>query len=224
MFDQQEFYALEEGQPLRLAISWGFFSREIVIRLDGEQIGRIPRSQLNKSHEFVLNDGSRLTIQQVPSVKILGMAVQPYLQIRLDGRDLPGIIPSPQQRLLDANGWIFIMGLTKLFLAIFMRVKAIALPQALQFREIVEWQQGFSGSVVTGLILLGLWFLPKRFTKQVLTAALIIIVGNLILEISCLFVCASPHVSTIAALEGLAALSIYQALRTQSRSSRLRQQ
>lgn len=220
MFDQQDFYALEEGQPLRLAISWGFLSREIVVRLDGEEIGRIPRAKLSKLHEFVLNDGSRLTIQQVPSVKILGMAVQPYLQIRLDGRDLPGMIASPQQRLLDANGWILSLALLKLFLAIFMRVKTIALPQALQFREIVEWQQGFSGAVVTSLILLGLLVLPKRFTKQVLTAALIIIVGNLILEISCLFVCASPHVSTIAAVQGLAALSIYQALRTQSRSHR----
>jgi hypothetical protein len=224
MFDQQDFYALEEGQPLRLAISWGFFSREIVIRLDGQEIGRIPRAKVTKPHEFVLTDGSRLKIQQVPSVKILGMAFQPYLHMSLDGRDLPGMIANPQQHLSDANRWIFSLALIKLFLAIFMRVKAIALPQALQFREFVEWQQGFSGSIFTGLILLGLWVLPKRFTKQVLTAALIIIVGNLILEISCLFVCASPHVSTIAALEGLAALSIYQALRTQSRSSRLRQQ
>ncbi|MBD1906667.1 hypothetical protein NDI37_23935 [Funiculus sociatus GB2-A5] len=219
MFDQQEFYALEEGEPPRLAISWGFFSREIVIRLDGEEIGSIPRAKLSKLHEFVLKDGSRLKIKQIPSFKILGMGFQPYLHLSLDGRDLPGLIPNPQQRLSTANGWIFGVGSAKLILAIFMPVKAIALPQTLQFRELVEWQQGFTGSMITGLILLGLFVVPKHFTKLVLTAALIIIVGNLILEFSCVWVC-TARTGHIAALEGLAALSIYQALRTQSRSHR----
>ncbi|HEY9299277.1 MAG TPA: hypothetical protein VIQ31_23535, partial [Phormidium sp.] len=96
MFDQREFYALEEGEPLRLVIDWGFLSREIIIYLDSEEIGRIPRAKLNKSHEFILSDGSRLKIQQVPSFKILGMGFQPCLHISLDGRNLPGVIVSPE--------------------------------------------------------------------------------------------------------------------------------
>ena len=144
MFNQREFYALEEGKPLRLVIDWGFLSREIVIYLDSEEIGRIPRAKLKKPHEFILSDGSRLKIQQVPSFKILGMGFQPYLHISLDGRDLPGVIVSPQQLVSSANGAIFLIALAKLVLAILMPAKTIMLPPALQFREIVEWQQSFT--------------------------------------------------------------------------------
>src|SRR6476646_3007770 len=106
MFDQRELYALEEGGPLRLDISWGFFSPKVVIRLDGEVISKIPRSQLTQPHAFLLNDGSRLEIQQVPSFKILGMVFQPYLHITLNGQALPGVIINPEQRQQDASGWI----------------------------------------------------------------------------------------------------------------------
>lgn len=218
MFDQQEFYALEEGEPLRLAISWGFFSREIIIRLDGEEIGRIPRAKLSKPHEFVLSDGSRLSIQQIPSFKILGVALQPYLRLSLNGRDLPGVIPNRQQTLSSANGWILGVALVKFVLAISMPVKVIALPQILKFPELVEWQQGFSGSIATSLILLGLLGLRKRFQKVALASALVIILGNFLLELSCIWVCKSGHIGSIAALEGIATLSIYQALITQNRS------
>ena len=220
MFDQREFYALEEGQPLRLVIDWGFLSREIIISLEGEEIGRIPRAKLTKPHEFILSDGSRLKIQQFPSFKILGMGFQPYLHISLDGRDLPGIIPNPQQLVSAANGSIVLIASAKLVLAIFMPVKTLALPPALQFREIVEWQQSFTGSIFTGLILLGLFLMPQRFTRLRLTAALVIILGNFLLEFSCLWVCKSAHISSLAAIEGLAAISIYQGLRTKSRSRR----
>ncbi|MBW4681392.1 MAG: hypothetical protein KME19_14945 [Microcoleus vaginatus WJT46-NPBG5] len=220
MFDQREFYALEEGQPLRLVIDWGFLSREIIISLDSKEIGRIPRAKLTKPHEFILSDGCRLKIQQFPSFKILGMGFQPYLHISLDGRDLPGVIVSPQQLVSAANGSIFLIASAKLVLAIFMSVKTLTLPPALQFREIVEWQQSFTGSIFTGLILLGLFLMPQRFTRLRLTAALIIILGNFLLEFSCLWVCKSAHISSLAAIEGLAAMSIYQGLRTKSRSRR----
>ena len=80
----------------------------------------------------------------------------------------------------------------------------------------------FHRCIFTGLILLGLFLLPQRFTREKLTAALVIVLGNFLLELSCVWVCKSAHISSMAAFEGLAALSIYQGLRAESRSRRRR--
>lgn len=214
MFEQRELYALEVGGPLRLDISWGFFSSKIVIRLDGEIISRIPRKQLSESHEFLLNDGSRLEIQQVPSFKILGMAFQPYLHITLNGQPLAGVIPSAEQYEQSARGGMICIAVIKLLQAIIVPTKTLAMPPSWQFRELVEWQQSFSGAIATGLLLLGLWCLPKRYTKSVLLAALVIILGNFLFELSCTLICRQPRTFVIAAIEGLVLTSLYQALRT----------
>jgi hypothetical protein len=214
MFDQREWYAFEEGGPLRLDISWGFFSPSIVIRLDGEIISKIPRSQLAEPHTLLLSDGSRLEIQQVPSFKVLGMAVQPYLHITLNGQTLPGIIPKPQEYQQNARGFILFIAVMKFVQGILAPSKALALPLTWQFRELVEWQQSFSGAIATGLVLLGLWFLPKRYRKTTLLTALVIILGNFLLELTCTLICRQPRTFVLAAVEGLAAIALYQALRT----------
>ncbi|MBW4487422.1 MAG: hypothetical protein KME12_06490 [Trichocoleus desertorum ATA4-8-CV12] len=218
MFDQRELYALEEGGPLRLDISWGFFSPKIVIRLDGEVISKIPKSQLTELHTFLLNDGSQLEIQQVASFKILGMVFQPYLHITLNGQALPGVIVNPEQRQEDASGWVLFIALMKFVQGILAPTKALTFPLPWKFQELVEWQQSFTGAIATGLILLGLWFLTKRYSKMVLTAALVIILGSFLLELACTLICRQPRTFVLAAIEGLAAISLYQALKTAPKS------
>ena len=218
MFDQRELYALEEGGPLRLDIAWGFFSPKVVVRLDGEVISKIPRNRLTQPHAFLLNDGSRLEIQQVPSFKILGMAFQPYLHITLNGQTLPEIIPNPKHYQQSAKGIVLFIALMKFVQAIIIPTKVLAIPATWQLRELVAWQQSFSGAIATGLLLLGLCFLPKRYTKRALTAALVIILGNFLLELTCILICRQPRTFSLAAIEGLAAISIYQAVRTYPKS------
>ena len=217
--DQREYYALEAGEPLRLAISWGFFSRTLVIYLDNQEIGRIPRSKITKPHEFILNDGSRLTIQQVPSFKILGIGFQPYLHLSRDGQDLPGLIASPEQSLSNAKGWIVWLIVMKLLQAILSPNKGFILPSTLQGKEILEWQQGVYGSLAIGLILLGILALPKRLTKQMLTVGLFIILGDFILRVICvlLMLCKADHANFLTVIQGMATVSLYQALRTKNK-------
>jgi hypothetical protein len=85
----------------------------------------------------------------------------------------------------------------------------------LQWQELIEWQQGFYGSLIIGSILLGIVALPKRFTKQILTAALAIILGDFLLKLVCLLavVCSSNQANFVATAQGIAAVSLYQALR-----------
>lgn len=219
MFDSREYYALEAGGSLRLAIAWGLFSRYIVVFLDGQEIGKILRSRLRQPHEIVLTDGSRLKIQLVPSVKILGMELQPYLHITRDGEDLPGMVASPEQQRQLADGSIFTIAVIKFIQAIFAPGKAIPLAEMLHFRGLLEWQKSYVGSIVTGLVLLGLMYLPNRYSRLAYKAALAIIAGDVVFEIFCILVCNNRQGIHLAAIEGLAAVSLYRALRTGDRAA-----
>ncbi len=218
MFEQREFYALEPGEPARLEINWGFLSRKIVIRLDDQDVARIPRSKLTQLHEVLLPDNSRLGIQLIASVKVLGMEFQPYLHLSRNGHVLPGVIPSPQERQQNANGWIIFIALMQFFYALFAP-KILSLPSALTGVAFVVWQKSFSGAIATGLLLLGLLLVPKRHTRQKLIAALVIILGDLIMTLACIWVCRQTPSGYLASAEGLAALSLYQALKTSDRTS-----
>ena len=227
IIDFQQHYTLLQGETEKIIISWGFFSKEIVIYFEDQEIGRIPKSKLAKPHEFVLRNGSRLEIQQIPSFKILGMGCRPYLQLNLDGRKLlsGGAISSPKQLEEKANGWIFVVVLLKFIHGIFWIFspsKASIIPVALGFREFIEWQQGFAGSLITGLILLGLLFLPLRSHRLLLITVLVIILVDVLLGLSCGMICKVPNiVSNMAIVEGFAIISIYQSLRKSRLSSRL---
>ncbi|MGM3305216.1 hypothetical protein ACSQ6I_04385 [Anabaena sp. WFMT] len=215
IIDQRESYALAAGEPLRLEISWGFLSREIVIYLDNQEIGRIKRSKITKPHEFILNDDSVLTIQQIPSFKILGMGFQPYLRLSLDGQDLPGLISSPEQNLSNAYGWIILVALMKFLQSILSLGEGLIIPKTLQLRDILEWQQGFGGSLTIALILLLIFALSKQFTKQMLIAALVVILGDFLLELTCVLVCQTTvKFGFMASAQGLASVSLYQSLKT----------
>lgn len=218
MFDQREFYALEPGEPVRLEIFWGFFSRKIVIRLDGQDVARIPRSKLSDPHEVLLPDDSRLRIQRVPSAKIFGIEVQPYLHLSRNGQDLPGLFSSPQERQQAADACLLVLALTQFFYALFVP-KILGLPQALTWVAFVIWQKSFSGAIATGLLFLGLWLLLKRYTRSVLMAGLVTALGNLSLTVMCIWFCPRSPSGHLSAVEGLAALSLYQALRTSDRAS-----
>ena len=218
MFDQREFYALEPDEPPRLEISWGFFSRKIVIRLDGQDVARIPRSKLTQPHEVLLPDNSRLGIQLISSVKIAGLEFQPYLHLSRNGHVLPGVIPSPQERQQSANGWIIFIALMQFLYALFAP-KILGLPSALTGAAFVVWQKSFSGALTTGLLLLGLLLVPKRYTRQKLIVALVIILGDLIMTLACIWFCRQTPSGYLSSVEGLAALSLYQALKTSDRAS-----
>ncbi len=226
IIDFQQHYTLLQGETEKIIISWGFFSKEIVIYFEDQEIGRIPKSKLAKPHELALRNGSRLEIQQIPSFRILGIGWRPYLHLSLDGRKLllGGAIFSPKELVEKANGWICAVIFFKFFdgiFWIFSPSKASIIPVALGFREFIEWQQGYAGSLITGVILLGLLFLPLRSHRLLLITALGIILGDVLFGLSCIMICKVHNDNNKIAISIFAIISIYQSLRKSRLSRRL---
>ncbi|HEY9624281.1 MAG TPA: hypothetical protein V6C78_28250 [Crinalium sp.] len=220
MLDQREFYALSDGEPPRLSISWGFFRPDVIVYLDEQELGRIPRRKLREPHEFQLKDGSCLRIQQVFGLRILGVGFEPYFRISRDGEALPGLVSTPAQRLNAAKGWIWAIALLKLMQAIFAPSKTVALPLSWGLRDFVEWYQSFSGYIAIAILLFVIHALLKPFpqhTKTLFTLALTLILINFLTELLCVFFCQTSHSGYLAAIEGLASLSIYQAINVTDR-------
>ena len=87
-------YALKEGGPKRLQISWEGFWKNAIVQLDDEIIGTLAtRKQLSAGHEFLLPDGSSLNLQLVRTLTAY------ELHVLRDGQPLPGSASAPESRV-----------------------------------------------------------------------------------------------------------------------------
>lgn len=113
-------YALDPGGPKRLQISWKGMWKDVVVRLDDQEIGHIPdRAALKEGRSFALPDGSQL------SVALRTQALNQGLEVLRDGQALPGSAADPQQQLKLAAGIVYFVGGLSLLLGILAAVAKV---------------------------------------------------------------------------------------------------
>jgi hypothetical protein len=98
-------FALEPGGPERLELSWRPVWKNLQVRLDGNLLGQFGRMEdLQQGREFVLDDGSKLTVRlelQLPMST-------PYLHVLHNERPLAGSDMDPRKQFRDScTGFLF---------------------------------------------------------------------------------------------------------------------
>jgi len=98
-------FAFEPNGPRRLEISWGMFWKNIIIRLDGEELDTIAtQNEFRQGKEYKLNDGSVLAIRLVNS--LMGQDVQ----VTRNGKPLPGTMQHPETRIRSSFVLLYFIG------------------------------------------------------------------------------------------------------------------
>lgn len=93
-------YSLKIGEEKILLITHFWWFRNIKIKVDGEEIGKIAKPKIgSKEYLFVLDDGSKLEIGLVPFHKFLPFV---QLEILLNNQPVPGSPTDPHQQILEA--------------------------------------------------------------------------------------------------------------------------
>ena len=106
-------YALAEGGPKRLELAWKFNWKDLVVKLDGQQIGGpFSKSDLEQQALVTLPDGHIL------GVKLDRSLHQVDLHVHLDGKPLPGSASHPQTQVKGAYGAIFFIAGVNIILGI----------------------------------------------------------------------------------------------------------
>lgn len=151
--------ALIRGGPKRLEISRALFSwRNIVVRLDGQEVGAIrTRKELIAGQHFPLPDGSVLTLRLTRSF------LNSELQVFRDGWPVPGSSSDPAKLLSNAYQAIFFIAGVNIvvgLLALLFNVQILA---------------GLGANAITflfGLVFLALGFAVKSESKTALWIAI----------------------------------------------------
>ena len=96
-------YALEKGQQPRLEISWKMGWKDITIKLDGLEIGKIAdKKELAEGRDFTLDKNATLRVQLVKK----GISGE-SLEVLINGQPIPGSSSDPNRRLAVAYGLVF---------------------------------------------------------------------------------------------------------------------
>ncbi|MGE5423584.1 MAG: SecDF P1 head subdomain-containing protein [Ignavibacteriales bacterium] len=96
-------FSLENGQPKNLEISWGLSFNNIVVNLNGQEIGRMAnKTELQEGRTYTVANGSELKVQLIGSVF-------PELNVTLNGEPIPGSDSNPIQKLNNASLIIFLI-------------------------------------------------------------------------------------------------------------------
>ena len=94
----QKRFALVQGGPKSLLVSWGFGWKDFVVRLDDHEVGRIDGGvkALLAGAKFGLPDGKLLSVRLVMEKGALGKI--PALHLHVDGAPVPGseAVPLPR--------------------------------------------------------------------------------------------------------------------------------
>jgi hypothetical protein len=152
--------ALERGGAQRLQISWGAFWRNMVIRLDGAEIGRIAsQKEMKAGQEFPLADGSVLRVQ------LANNAMAPELRVLWNGQPVPGSASDPMTLVRQAAQVLFFIASVSIVFGL--------------LAELFHWEPlraigaGYL-TTVFGLIYLGLGFLVLRRSYPALMTGLVL--------------------------------------------------
>ena len=98
-------YAFEPNGPRRLEISWGMFWKNIIIRLDGEELDTFAgQNEFRQGKEYKLDDGSVLSIRLVNS--LMGQD----MQVTRNGKPLPGTMQDPATRIRSSFVLLYFVG------------------------------------------------------------------------------------------------------------------
>lgn len=161
--------SLVRGEEKRLEVSWNFGWKQVVVTLDGNEVGRIPdQAALEAGKTFTLDDNTALKVQLRKNV------LMPELHVWRDDQPVPGSDGDPIKRLNLASGILF-------FVAGFNILVGLVVV-SLQIDGASGLGLGI-GSVIGGLIYLGLGFLVRlRSQPQLSMIALILGTALLILD------------------------------------------
>jgi hypothetical protein len=97
-------FALEHGQPKRLKLAWKWGWKDLTISLDGQPVGSVPdQLALTGGQDFPLPDGSSLHVRLVRRMN------ENELELRCDGKPLPGTSSDPLTVLNTAGGIIYLV-------------------------------------------------------------------------------------------------------------------
>ena len=157
-------FAFEKGGSKRLKLSWGAYSKNLKIELDGEYLAACRGRELKAGKEFPLPDGSRLSVRMT---KMSG------LDVRRNGKPVPGSGSDPATVLKVASGIIFFIGGGNLLvgaLAFFIE----------QLAEVVGGEIGGWLTLLLGMVFLVLGFFVRGRSAVALGLA-VALTGLLIL-------------------------------------------
>lgn len=109
------------GQQDKLKLSWGIFWSNMQVSINGAEVGFIPtRKELNEGRDFILQDGSKLTIRRYSS----WYQRRSELHVLLNDKPVKGSMADPYTRIrrivyfmLIIGGISIISGLSNLSLA-----------------------------------------------------------------------------------------------------------
>ena len=157
-------YAFEKRGPKRLELRWKVGWKNLQARLDGAELGSFAgRSELTAGREFRLSDASSLKVQ----------LTRKGLEVRRNGKLLPGSAGDPGTVLALVCGVIFFMGGGNLLLSL---LGEILQEQSLQ--EAVGWWGAIIGAVY---IVLGI--LVRRRSGVALAIAVALTAALLLLRL-----------------------------------------
>jgi hypothetical protein len=106
-------YALDQGGPRRLEVSWKGNWNEVTVRLDDNVVGMIADiEQLKEGRDFQLEDGTSLKVQ------LKHKSFFPFISILKDGQPLPSPGPEPAKRLGYAYKITFLIGAANILLGL----------------------------------------------------------------------------------------------------------
>lgn len=106
-------YALAEGGPRRLELAWKWNWSQMIVNLDGRQIGGpFEKSDLERQAFVTMPDGATLGLMLDTSNRAA------ELHVNLDGKPVPGSASHPGTRLRAAYCAIFFIGGLNLVLGI----------------------------------------------------------------------------------------------------------
>jgi hypothetical protein len=153
-------YALEQGGPKRLEVSWKGLYKETTITLDGMQLGMVlDQKALYAGQEYRLMDDSLLKVQLVSGIG------GTELRATRNGIPLPGSASNPESRVKTATGIIFFIAGLNLLLGIIALITQSELLANLG----IGWY-----SLVFGGFFLVMGFLVRKRSKVALILSIVI--------------------------------------------------
>jgi len=97
-------FALERGGPKTLVVSWRRGWSDLAVELDGQRVLHVKdRAALGKGATAALPDGRGLRVALESSV----LAAE--LDVRIDGRPVPGSVNDPRKMIEDAATIVFVV-------------------------------------------------------------------------------------------------------------------
>ncbi|WP_192821737.1 hypothetical protein [Rufibacter sp. LB8] len=160
-------YTIPNTDPAQiLTLRWGFNWKNMVLTIDGEEIGSIATAkELREGRSFQLAEGKELFVQLKQD------GISHSLELLLNGNPLPGSGSDPHQQLKTAVAVLYFIGAFNILLGILSELVQIELLKTLGL--------GITSAVI-GAFYLGLgYFIQKRLS----IGAIYLAIGLLVLDI-----------------------------------------